>query len=156
MNIRKFAFALSVITFCQVVSLFGVDDLFLGTWKLNVERSKYAAGQLPQSGTASVEGGDGAHSVKVQTTTAEGQIMQFSYVAKDRIPAPVTGTPAFDTVVAHKINDRLAERKFMKAGKTVIQDRVSVSADGKLLTVVGSSPSSKGVMSKFTAVYDRQ
>jgi hypothetical protein len=156
MNIRKLAFMLYVITLYQAVSLFGAEDLFLGTWKLSLERSKYAAGQLPKSGTASVEGGSDAHTVKVQTTTGGGQIIQFSYVAKDGIPAPVTGTPAFDIVVAHKIDDRTAKRKFMKAGKTIMQDRVTVSPDGKLLTVTGSSPSSNGAVAKFTAVYERQ
>jgi hypothetical protein len=152
MIVRKMTLA-----FCMAASLFGADDLFTGTWKLNLAKSKYAAGQGPQSATATVKGEGGTHAVNAQMQTAEGQPIEFSYVAKDDgTPAPVTGSPVFDMISARKINDHTVERRLMKAGKTVGQDRVTVSSDGTMLTLTGSGQTPKGVKTRFTAVYEKQ
>jgi hypothetical protein len=91
MNARKLALTFSLAVLCSVTNLFGAEDLFLGTWKLNVARSKFAPGQAPLSGSATVKGGDGTHSATVETKIAEGQTITFSYTAKDDgTPAPVT------------------------------------------------------------------
>ena len=74
----------------------------------------------------------------------------------DGTPAPVTGSPAFDMISVRKINDRTLETKSTKGGKRVGQSRVTVSADGKVLTIARSGVNAKGVKGKSTVVYEKQ
>jgi hypothetical protein len=146
-----------VLAFCVAASLFGADDPFNGTWKLNVAKSKYNPGPGPESVTTTVKVEDGTHHVSTQATF-EGKTIETSFVAKvDGTPAPVSGSPTADMISVRKTNDRTLEAKSMKAGKTIGRSRVTVSPDGKELTITGSGVNPpKGVKTKFTAVYEKQ
>jgi hypothetical protein len=107
MKRRNIVLAIGMVAFCMTASLFAADDPFNGTWKLNVSKSKYAPGPGPQEVTATVKGENGARTVNIQTKTAEGETIEWSYVAKDDgTPAPITGSPVADMISVRKINDR--------------------------------------------------
>jgi hypothetical protein len=153
MNARKMTLAFALAAFCLAASLFGADNLFNGTWKLNVAKSKFIPGPGPQEETATVKGENGSYTENFKRKTAAGETIEGSYVAKDDgTPAPLTGSPVADMISVRKINDRTVERKLMKAGKIIRQDRDTVSPDGKTITVTGSGLNK----SKFTAVYEKQ
>ena len=129
-------------------------------WNLETERfakSKYTPGPGPQDQTATVKSENGTYTVNVQTKMADGETFELSYVAKhDGTPAPLTGSPVADMISVRKVDDRTVARKLTKAGKTISQDRVTVSQDGKTITAIGSGLNRKGVKGKFTAVYEKQ
>jgi hypothetical protein len=157
MKRRKMVLVLGIVALCVAANLFAADDPFNGTWKLNAAKSKYTPGPGPQDETVTVTGDNGTYTVKFQGKTAEGETIEGDYTAKDDgTPAPLTGSPVADMISVRKINDRTVERRLMKAGKTVGQDRDTVSPDGKTLTVTGSVLNPKGVKGNYTVVFEKQ
>ena len=87
------------------VAAFGADNT-LGTWKLEVAKSKYTPGPLPiKSLTITREASDGG--VK-QTTTGErsdGTTVNASYTAKyDGKDVHVGGNSQYDTIAIKQVN----------------------------------------------------
>src|SRR5687767_12111337 len=92
-------------TFVRGVSLaaltaalvFAAADPAVGTWKLNVAKSKYSPGPAPKSATMTYEAsGDGVKRTG-QTVSADGQTNSFSYTAQyDGKEYPVSGNPNAD------------------------------------------------------------
>jgi hypothetical protein len=157
MNVRTIASAFCLAAFCMIPSLSGADDPFEGTWKLNTEKSKYVPGPAPQSMIVTVKVQGDTQDVKSEGKMSDGTAVATSFVVKlDGTPAPITGDPQADMISARKTNDHMLKSKAMKGGKVVGQDRVSVSPDGKTLTVAGSGVDSKGAKQKWTEVYDKQ
>jgi hypothetical protein len=157
MNTRKMILRFCLAAFCLTASLFGADhDLFNGTWKLNVAKSKLPL-PAPESEIGTHTGENGSHTLNTQIKMSSGETIEMSYTAKDDgTPAPVAGLPMADTISVRWINEHLVERKFMKADKTVSQDRATLSTDGKVITVTGSGVNEKGIKTPFTAVYEKQ
>jgi hypothetical protein len=139
------------------VGLFGADDPFAGTWKLNVAKSKYEPGPGPENATTTVRVENGTYSVNTRATGEGGKVIETSFVAKaDRTPAPITGSPIADMAYVRKINSHTLISEITKAGIPVGRSRIAVSQDGKVLTSTGSALNPNGVRINFTAVYDRQ
>jgi hypothetical protein len=69
---------------------------------------------------------------------------------------PWAGNPSADTAAPKRIDDNSYENVWKKGGKATVTAKVSVSQDGKTLTVsqTGTDPSGKSVSS--VAVYDKQ
>jgi hypothetical protein len=158
MKRRNMVLAFGMVAFCMAVSLFAADDPFNGTWKLNVAKSKFVPGPEPQSLTITVKVEGDTHNVKVEGKTSDGTAIETSFVAKlDGTPAPITGSPTADMISVRKINDRTLESKSTKGGSPVAQSRVTVSKDGKVVTITGSGAvNAKGVKTKNTEVYEKQ
>jgi hypothetical protein len=146
-----------VLACCLAGSLFGADSPFTGTWKLNLEKSKFTPGPGPQSLTMVIKADENSQDVKSERKAADGTATETSFAVKlDGTPAPITGSRMADTISVRKTNDHTIASKSMMGGKTVVQNRVTVSADGKILTVTGSGVNAQGVKTKTTAVYDKQ
>jgi len=157
---RKNLLMVSLTACCAIVlssSVALAADNWLGTWKLDVAKSKYSPGPGPKSLTlkfvATAEGikltSDGVNS--------EGNATHGEYVSKfDGKDVPWEGNPDADTASAKKINDNSYENTWKKDGKTTISAKVVVSNKGKTLTVTQVGTDSKGRTVNNTAVYDRQ
>ena len=157
---RKNLLMVSLTACCAIVlssSVALAADNWLGTWKLDVAKSKYSPGPGPKSLTlkfvATAEGikltSDGVNS--------EGNATHGEYVSKfDGKDVPWEGNPDADTASAKKINDNSYENTWKKDGKTTISAKVVVSNKGKTLTVTQTGTDSKGRTVNNTLVYDRQ
>jgi hypothetical protein len=112
-------------------------DNTLGTWKLNVAKSKYTPAPLPiKSLTVMREGSDGG--VK-QTTTgerADGTKINASYTAKyDGRDVQVTGNSQYDTIAITQVNaDTLADDRKKARGPYKATGRTVVSNGGRTMT----------------------
>src|SRR5439155_5064382 len=76
-------------------------DAQLGTWKLNLAKSKYAGGTAPKSSTLVVESANGGKGIKVTANImlADGSPRTIAYTANcDGKDAAVTGTPDYNSV----------------------------------------------------------
>ena len=127
---------LVVAIFAVSVGLWAADDPLIGTWKLNVAKSKYDPSSTPpRSQTIRFEAdGDG---VKLTTdgVDAEGKPTHTEFRAKyDGKDYPVTGSPTQDAVAMKRIDTHTTERIFKKGGKVVSTGRRVVSKDGKTWT----------------------
>ena len=109
-------------------------DPVIGTWKLDVAKSKFSPGPAPKSLTAKFEAAEKG----VKLTTA-------AYDGKDY---PLIGSPVADTVSLKRINASTSERTDKKGGKVVQTLTRKMSKDGKSFTVTikGTDPPVNNVL----------
>src|SRR3954452_10360106 len=86
-------------------------DNYLGTWTLNVAKSKYDPGPAPKSQTTKLEAvADGAIREIGDRVNADGSKTQWQWTAKlDGRDYPVQGDPDRDMVALKKIDDNTIE-----------------------------------------------
>lgn len=151
--------ALSCVAVCAFALLAATSafagDAWLGSWKLNVAKSKYPSETSLRAQALKFEAAaGGAIKLTMEGTDPQGKPLQGGYTAKfDGTDAPWPGNPVADTAAPKRIDDHSYANVWKKGGKPVLNAKVEVSKDGKTLTVTQSpldgSPGSVGV-------YDRQ
>jgi hypothetical protein len=139
-------------------SVLPADDPFVGTWKMNVAKSKASVpGMLPKSETSKGEAQGDIYKWTFDGVDAQGKAYHVEWSGKsDGKDYPVTGNPTTDMSSGKQIdaNTLMSVRK--KAGKEAGTFRVTVSKDGKVLTAAGKGKDEKGQEWSLTAVYDKQ
>ena len=132
-------------------------DNWLGTWKLNVEKSKYSPGPAPKSLTAKFEASPVGTKLTTDGVNAEGKATHGTYTSKfDGKDVPWEGNPDADTAAPKKIDDNTYENVWKKGGKVTITAKAVVSKDGKTLTVSSTGKNAKGEAVSSTAVYEKR
>jgi hypothetical protein len=130
---------------------------WLGTWKLNVAKSKYSPGPGPKSLTLKFETTPEGVKLTSEGVSAEGKATKASYQSKyDGTTVAFEGNPDAETAAPKKIDDNTYENAWTKGGKVTIATKGVVSADGKTLTVTMTGTNAKGQAVSNTAVYDKQ
>jgi hypothetical protein len=132
-------------------------DNSLGTWKLNMEKSKFSPSAPVKSLTATREASDDG--VKVTTTgeRADGTPINGSYTAKyDGKDYPVTGAP-YDSIAIKQVNANTFTTVQKNSGtKYSTTTRAVISKDGKTMTVRVRGTGADGKPIRYTMVYDKQ
>ena len=109
-------------------------DPSVGTWQLNVAKSKYDPGPAPKSNTVTIEAAGAGAKVTAKGVDAAGNPTgtQYttSYDGKDT-PITLTGSQDYDAVAFKRIDARTIEGTRKKAGKVVQTYSRVVSQDGK-------------------------
>jgi hypothetical protein len=133
-------------------------DPRIGTWKLNVAKSKYDPGPPPQSQTLKVEPSGKGEKITSETVTADGKTVTVTYTANfDGKDYPLTGSAAgADKVALKRIDARTTERIDKKDGKPLVTIRRVVSADGKTMTATVTGTNAEGTPIKAVAVFEKQ
>ena len=134
------------------------DNPLIGTWKLNVAKSKHDPGPVPKSQTSKIEA-SGSNGVKVTTDGVDGQgkPTHTEYTANyDEKDYPITGSPDYDTVAVRRINAYATLRIDKKGGKVVRMLRNVVAKDGKTRTVVSIGVNAQGQTFHNITFYDKQ
>jgi len=133
-----------------------VQDPVLGTWVLNVAKSKYSPGTAPKSQKRTYEAHPQGVKATIQTVYADGRSAFTQYVANyDSVEYPVTGSPDSDAIALKKIDDYRAEATLMHAGKVMAAVRRVISEDGKTMTITYEGMW-EGQLSMNVAVYVRE
>jgi hypothetical protein len=133
-------------------------DPLMGTWKLNVAKSKYDPGPPPRSTTTKREV-SGANGVKYtsDTVTAQGESRHIEYTANyDAKDYSVKGDPNRDMVSLKRMDGRSYEGSSKKGGKVTGTFRGVVSPDGKTLTITTKGTDAQGRPENNVVVYDKQ
>ena len=130
----------------------------IGTWKVNLAKSKYSPGPPPRSNTVIWEAvGQGlrsrGESIDAQGNPTKTDSGVFSFDGKS---TPYTGSPAFDASSYKQVNASTFEGTRTKAGKVVQTITIVLSADGKSRTVTTTGVDEKGQQINNVAVYDKQ
>ena len=146
-----------------IVALSGIQlaaqgaDPLVGTWELNVAKSKYSPGPAPKSETRTyvVAGPDIKATSKGidsdgKPTSAEWTI---NYDGKDR---PQTGNPDADMLSLKRIDSHTAEFTQKKAGKVVITGTRTISKDGKTMTLTTKGTDARGQTINDVEVFEKQ
>jgi len=129
-----------------------------GTWKLNVAKSKFSPGPAPKEMTATIESAGAGRHVEVTGVTGEGAQLKWGYSGNyDGKDIRVTGSnPDADVVMLRRLTPTTVRSTYKKDGKRTLVNGVSVSDDGKTLTVAQSGVNGKGETVKNSLVFDRQ
>ena len=152
MRHAKLAFA-----FLGLAAVLVAAEPFAGTWKLNVDKSKYSPGPPPKSATITYQETTEGIRRTGESVDAEGNKTSFEYIAKyDDKDYPVSGSDASDMIALKRINDNTVEATLKKSGKVVSTARRVVSKDGKVMTLTITGTDAKGQKMKNIAVYEKQ
>ncbi|HCC59027.1 MAG TPA: hypothetical protein DEQ47_17555 [Solibacterales bacterium] len=151
-QLRRAGFLACILT----AGLLAADSPFVGTWKLNVEKSKLATSGIGQSSVVVEETPNGLKST-VTATNAKGEPINFSYAATlDGKAATVTGTTMFDSVTLTPVDAQHIKAVGTKDGKVVYTDQRQVSKDGKTMTIERDGTNADGSSYHATLVFERQ
>ena len=133
-------------------------DPRVGTWKLNVAKSKYDPGPAPQSQTLMVEPVGKGEKLTSEVTTADGKKVTSTYTANyDGKDYPLVGsTLGADKVSLKRFDLRTTERTDKKDGKVIQAIRRVVSADGKTMTATAKGTNAEGKPMNNVAVFEKQ
>ena len=131
----------------------------LGTWKLNVEKSKYSPGPAPKSQTRTFEDrGDGVFLINVEGIDANGnptrQTMAFKYDSKE-YPLATLNAAAITTVAQRRIDSHTVELTF-KSGKGTLTAIETVSKDGKTMTFEQKGANAQGQQVHNVVILEKQ
>lgn len=133
---------------------------FIGTWKLNLAKSKYTGGPAPTSDTLTFEAQGNGWRFSNQGVAADGSRIAYSYTTNlDGKPVPVSGpgTPGGgDMQAVKRINSNTTTGTYTKAGKVVATIRDVVSKDGKVMTITTKGTDAKGQPFTRLTVWDKQ
>jgi hypothetical protein len=153
----------AVLALGLVVALAGTalaqsNDSSIGTWKLNVARSKYTAGTVPKSATVETVAAGTGVKVTVDSVGADGAVSHWAYTANyDGKDSPITGNCGYgDTVSRTRVDANTYRSVYKKDGKVTTTQTTVVSADGKARTTTGTGTDAKGQAVNSMAVYDKQ
>ena len=133
------------------------SDPRIGTWKLNVEKSKYSPGPAPQSVMLIIEASGEGEKVTAEGANTAGTPTTTQYTANfDGKDYPMTGSQNIDTVSLKRIDARTTERTDKK-GDTVVRTLTRVvSQDGKTMTVTEKGTNAQGQAMDNVAVFEKQ
>jgi len=130
-------------------------DPVIGTWKLNVAKSKFIPGAELTAGSRVYTEADGLYTVEQKFTGADGKETasrtQFREGKETKQPA---GAP-YDTTAAKKVDANTWDFDLKKDGKTVNHVHRVVSADGKTLTSHSTNAQRGGLRGEETLVFDK-
>jgi hypothetical protein len=139
-----------------VVAVFAADNS-LGTWKLNMEKSKFTPSAPVKSLTSTREAS--ADGIKVTTTgeRADGTPINAAYTAKyDGKEYPVTGAP-YDTIAIKQVNANTLTANQKNSGtKYSTTVRSVISKNGKTMTSTVKGTGADGAPVSYTMVYEKQ
>jgi hypothetical protein len=131
----------------------------LGTWKLNVAKSKYTPGPAPKSMTRTVESAGDKVKYTFQGVAADGSKVAYTFtVAFDGKDYPITGPGApggADAIAIQQNSSGSYEAILKKAGKPILISRVQVSKDANSTTISQSSADGKGAINN-QMVFEKQ
>lgn len=126
----------------------------IGTWRLNVARSKYTPGPPLRSETrVYTRKADGVHGV-VTRVHADGRTEKFEYTANFGKDLMVTGIPQYDSVTLRKVDDLTSDAVLSHAGTVYGVARRTIAPDGKSMTITFDRKSTEARVHNV-AVYDK-
>jgi len=131
-------------------------DPIIGTWKLNVAKSKFSPGHAVTAGTRVYTEADGLYTLEQKLTGADGKEMSNrAQYREGKEVKQAAGGPA-DTSFAKKTDANTWDFDLKKDGKVVGHVHRVVSADGKTLTVHNTGTMLGGATGDETLVFDKQ
>lgn len=133
------------------------SDAGLGTWKLDVAKSKYSPGLPPKSQTAKYEVWQDGFKRTIDTVNAEGQTTHTEVVFKyDGKEYPVLGAAEPTTITWKRIDDHTAEQVERVNGKVTVTRRRVISRDGRTATITTTGANAQGQTVNTTIIQTKQ
>jgi hypothetical protein len=137
-------------------------DPWVGTWRLNLEKSKFDPGPPPQRNTLTIEVvAGGAQKHTFDGANAKGEPTHSERVTKfdgSDVPVQATQPPskAAITNAFRRLDSRSFEVVSKSEGKVTTTTRVVISADGKTMTQTATGTNAQGQKVNSVTVYEKQ
>jgi hypothetical protein len=153
MTKRLFTTAMLVGVVCGTV--LAQTDPLVGTWKLNVEKSKNT--QL-KSGSTTISAVDNGVKFDVQFVAADGTASSWGFTAHfDGKDNPITGTsPYGNTVAVTRVDANTIQIAAKQDGKPTTTSTIVVAPDGKTRTTTTKGTDAKGQAIDSVSIYEKQ
>jgi hypothetical protein len=133
------------------------SDPHLGTWVLNVGKSKYTPGPTPKEQTSVYSAAGQGIKVATKGTSADGKPTATEFTGNfDGRDHPVTGNPDWDAVSLKRVDSQTIEFTRKKGGKSVQTATSVVSKDGKTRTVTTAGVNAQGQKINTVGVYEKK
>lgn len=146
---------IAAMTLCAWLQASSPDPI-LGSWKLNLSRSRFNPGPAPRSQIRTyVQTPDGIQ-VTIKTTDLRGRVATIEFPDRyDGKDYPMKGSAVADALSLVRINDYLAEATMKHAGRVVATAKRRITDEGKTLIISYQEPDSERPVDN-ELVYDRQ
>jgi len=151
--------AVVVMSLAASGALLAQDNPFVGTWKLNLAKSKYSGEQPPKSETRTVVAqGDGLK-ITYEGIAADGSLISRGFTTNlDGQDVPYTGmvSTGADTIAVKRVDTNTTTAISKRAGKTLYMTTTVVSREGKVTTQTIKGTNAQGQPISITTVWDKQ
>jgi hypothetical protein len=130
----------------------------IGTWKLNLAKSTYAAGTAPKSSTLKIEVAGAGFKATIDAVTADGTVQHWAFTGTyDGKESAISGnSPYGDVVSGTRVDVNTTKNIYKKGGIVTTTLTAVVSRDGKTMTFTGTSKNAAGQTVNNVRVYDKQ
>ena len=130
----------------------------IGTWKMNMAKSKFSSGTGFKSATSRIEVVSGGVKHTVDSVYADGMSRRYEYTTKyDGKDMPVIGnSPYGDTTALTHIDENTVRTIYKNHGQVTVIQMSVVSSDRKTRTVTSTGTNPLGQAVDNLSVYDRQ
>jgi hypothetical protein len=159
---KRFIAILVVIVFCLAAAGLAQaqGNPFVGTWKMDPEKSKASPSPGPKEETRVVEAQGDSVKGSYEGTAADGSRIAYGYTAKyDGKDYALTGmgTPdGADTLALKRIDTNTYEVTAKRGGIVVMTARVVVSHNGKVTTITTKGTNVSGKPDRSVRVFYKQ
>ena len=151
------AFFLLAVMMAVSAGLFAQDDPMMGTWKINVSKTKLEPGQSAEALTRTHEPIPNGIIITRPLRDADGRPTRGSWRLQfDGKDTPVHGDPNLDTLALQRLDRYMMEAVAKKDGKVHNTMRWDVSSDGKTLTWTSQRVLPPERAGTTVRVYDKQ
>ena len=134
-------------------------DAHLGTWKLNVAKSKFNPGPGYKSETRTYTPTADGYKFEGERVNPDGSTQKYGFTVKyDNKDYPVTGKDpgGADTIAVKLVDASNIESTSKKDRDVPYTSKVVVSQDGKVMTITTKGKNPDGEPFDNVQVYDRQ
>ena len=129
---------------------------FAGTWKLNLEKTKYNTGTPPKEQTLTIAEAGSDLDVTLNGTAADGSAIMSHYTVPAQGGEGKIIESRYEAVSGKRMGPNQREITYSKGGKAVLTAHSRVSADGKTITVNIKGADMQGKPVDAVAVYDKE
>ncbi len=151
------AAAVLVIGFAGLEGLAQAADPLVGTWDLNVAKSKFNPGPALKSSIRTFEAIANGLKYSGKSVHADGTTSGTQWTAYfDGKDYPITGDPNTDTMAIKRIDKFTIEGTAKKAGKVTYRVKQIVSQDGKVSTLTVQGTDAQGKPYTNVLVFDKK
>lgn len=162
MQARMQAYLFTVVAVAFVVlvgaALAQSGNPHVGTWKLNVAKSKYSPGPGPKSGTTKIETAGAGVKYIVDQMGGDGTARRWEFTANyDGKDTPVIGNnPDADMVALTRINATTVRIVNKKGGRVTTTLTSVVSGYGRTRTITSTGTNAYGQTVNNVVLYEKQ
>jgi len=134
-------------------------DAYIGTWKLNVAKSKFNPGPGYRSETRTYTPTAAGYKFEGERVNPDGSTQRYGFTVKyDNRDYPVTGKDpgGADSIAVELVDANNIESTSKKGRDVLYTSKVEVSQDGKVMTITTKGKNPDGEPFDNIQGYDRQ